>query len=104
MTRFAHRDRRTFRASRIPRRRESGYAVLFAIFLVATLLIVVTAATPLLLTQGRREREEEAVWRGKQYVRGIRLYYQKNGRFPGSLEELAKPNAAGVHFLRKEYK
>jgi hypothetical protein len=76
-----------------------------AIFLVATMLLLAAAATPNILTQGRRLREQEAIWRGNQYVRAIRLYYQKNGRYPASLEDLAKPNAAaGVHFLRKSYK
>ncbi len=84
-------------------RREAGYTVLMVIFFVATLALVATVATPNLLNQGRREREEEMVWRGKQYVRAIRLYYQSNGRFPPSLEELTEPNAAGVHFLRKVY-
>jgi hypothetical protein len=68
------------------------------------MLLFAAAATPNILTQGRRVREREAIWRGNQYVRAIRLYYQKNGKYPTSLEELAKPNAAGVHFLRKSYK
>jgi hypothetical protein len=83
---------------------EAGYAVLFAIFLVATMLIFAAAATPNILIQGRRLREQEAIWRGNQYVRAIRLYYQKNGKYPASLEDLAKPNAVGVYFLRKSYK
>ena len=84
-------------------RGEAGYTVLMVIFFVATLALAATVATPNLLNQGRREREEEMVWRGKQYVRAIRLYYQSNGRFPPTLEELTEPNAAGVHFLRKVY-
>jgi hypothetical protein len=83
---------------------EDGYAVLLAIFLVATMLLLAAAATPNVLTQGRRLREQEAIWRGNQYVRAIRLYYQKNAKYPTSLEDLAKPNAAGVHFLRKPYR
>ncbi len=85
-------------------RHQAGYAVLLAIFLVATMLLLAAAATPNILIQGRRLREQEAVWRGNQYVRAIRLYYQKNGKYPTSLEDLAKPNAAGVHFLRKAYR
>ena len=83
---------------------EAGYAVLLAIFLVATMLIFAAAATPNILIEGRRLREQEAIWRGNQYVRAIRLYYQKNGKYPANLEDLAKANAAGVHFLRKSYK
>jgi hypothetical protein len=85
-------------------RSDDGYAVLLAIFMVATMVLLAAAATPNILTQGRRLREQEAIWRGNQYVRAIRLYYQKNGKYPPSLEDLTKPNAAGVHFLRKAYK
>jgi len=83
---------------------ECGYAVLLAIFMVATMLLLAAVATPNILTQGKRLREQEAIWRGNQYVRAIRLYYQKNGKYPSSLEDLAKPNAVGVHFLRKAYR
>ena len=93
---------RAFRRNR--RGVERGYAVLFAIFLVATMLLLAATATPNILTQGRRLREREAIWRGNQYVRAIRLYYQKNGKYPSNLEDLTKGNAAGVHFLRKAYR
>jgi hypothetical protein len=86
------------------KRPEGGYAVLLAIFMVATMVLLAAAATPNILTQGRRLREQEAIWRGNQYVRAIRLYYQKNGKYPSNLEDLTKANAAGVHFLRKTYK
>lgn len=85
-------------------RPEGGYAVLLAIFMVATMVLLAAAAMPNILTQGRRLREQEAIWRGNQYVRAIRLYYQKNGQYPSNLEDLTKGNAAGVHFLRKAYK
>src|SRR5580693_6180467 len=84
-------------------RGDDGYAVLLAIFMVATMLLLAATATPNILTQGRRLREQETIWRGNQYVRAIRLYYQKNGKYPPSLEDLSKANAVGVHFLRKAY-
>lgn len=68
------------------------------------MLLFAAVAAPNVLTEGRRLREQEAIWRGKQYVRAIRLYYQKNGKYPSSIEDLTKPNATGVHFLRKAYK
>ena len=83
---------------------EAGYALLLAIFLVASMLLFAAVAAPNVITQGRRLREQEAIWRGNQYVRAIRLYYQKNGKYPSSIEDLTKPNATGVHFLRKSYK
>jgi type II secretory pathway pseudopilin PulG len=83
-------------------RREAGYALLMVVFMASVMLIVAMAAAPNLLTQGRREKEEELVWRGQQYARAVRLYYRKNGRFPQSVEDLAKAKNQ-VRFLRKAY-
>jgi hypothetical protein len=49
----------------------------------------------------RREQEVEAVRRGNQYVRAIRLYYRKFGHYPGSMEQLEKTN--NIRFLRQRY-
>jgi hypothetical protein len=73
-----------------------------AIFLSATLFLLAFAAAPSILNQGRREREQQLIWRGNQYVRGIRLYFQKNGRFPQNKEELIK-GTLNVHFVRKAF-
>ena len=87
-----------------PPRGDGGYAVLLAIFMVATMLLLAATATPNILTQGQRLREQDAIWRANQYVRAIRLYYQKNRKYPSNLDDLTKANADGVHFLRKAYK
>jgi hypothetical protein len=55
------------------------------------------------LTDGRREKEKEMVWRGKQYVRGIRRYYMKMHRFPTEIDDLVKPKT-GIRFMRQAYK
>ena len=82
---------------------EAGYALLMVIFMVATMLLFAVAATPSVIVEGRRLREQEDVWRGNQYVRAIRLYSQKTGRYPQTVDDLTKPDAAGNHFLRKTY-
>jgi hypothetical protein len=84
-------------------RHEAGYALLMAVFMVATIIVLVAAISPSVLIQGRREREQDAVWRANQYVRAVRLYYQKNGRFPQTLEDLTKASPSGAHYLRKVY-
>jgi hypothetical protein len=66
------------------------------------MLLLAFAAAPSILNQGRREREQQLIWRGNQYVRGVRLYFQKNGRFPQTMEELTK-GTLDVHFLRKSF-
>ena len=83
---------------------ERGYALLFALFLVASMILMAAVAAPRVLTEGRREKEAELIWRGKQYMRAIRLYYQKNGKYPASLEDLEKADQVGNHYLRKAYK
>jgi hypothetical protein len=88
--------------ARIARDKQSGYALLMALFLVATMIILATVVTPSVLTEGRREREQEAIWRGNQYVRAIQLYYRKNGRYPQTMDDLTK-GSLEVHFLRKLY-
>ena len=90
-------------------RGQEGYALSLVVFLLALIVIASVAAAPDVITNGRREKEEEMIWRGKQYVRGIRLYvryYQMHGgttRFPTSMEDLTK-NKVGLRFMRQAYK
>lgn len=84
--------------------RECGYALLMVMFIAALMIAVVMTAAPNILTQGKREKEEEMIWRGKQYVRGIKLYYRKLGRFPTSLDDLTKPKVGTLRFMRQAYK
>ncbi len=84
--------------------RQQGYALLMVIFIAALILAAVMVANPSVLTQGRREKEEEMIWRGKQYVRGIKLYYRKLGRFPTSIDDLTKPKTGSLRFMRQAYK
>ena len=81
---------------------EAGYTFLMLVFIVATMLIFASAAVPNLITQGRRERERELIWRGNQYKRAIGLYYRAFGRYPTSIEDLTKLTD-GKRFLRKAY-
>jgi len=94
---------RRFRGS-ARKRRESGYALLLAVFLTTILLLASIIAAPSVRTERQREKEEEMIWRGKQYVRGIKLYYRKNGRFPTSLDDLIKPKNGSLRFLRQAFK
>jgi hypothetical protein len=60
-------------------------------------------AAPTVLSSIQREKETEMVWRGKQYTRGVRMYYLKMNRFPTSLDDLTKPKT-GIRFMRQAYK
>ena len=80
-------------------RSQRGYAYLMALFMVVALIIASQVAVGNVVTQGRREREEESIWRGQQYVRAIRLYYRKTGHYPTTLDDLKK-GMPELHFLR----
>ncbi len=70
---------------------EDGYALMMVVFFTALLLIATMVAAPRILLEGKREKEKEMIWRGHQYVRGVKLYYRKMGRFPTSIDDLTKP-------------
>ena len=72
------------------------------IFLLAILILTLAIAAPAVKTELMRDREIETMQRGKQYVRGIQLYYRKFGRYPPSVDALVKPTN-GIRFLRKKY-
>jgi hypothetical protein len=88
---------------------QQGYALVLVVFLLALIVVGLATVTPNILVNGRRDKEEEMIWRGKQYVRGIRLfvrYYQMHGgqtKFPTSMDDLAK-NKVGIRFMRQAYK
>jgi len=88
---------------------QQGYALVLVVFMLAVLVITLATVTPNILVNGRRVKEEEMIWRGKQYVRGIRLfvrYYQMHGgqvKFPTSMDDLTK-NKVGIRFMRQAYK
>jgi type II secretory pathway pseudopilin PulG len=84
-----------------PRRGEQGFLLVGVIVLVALLLLVLSIAAPIVAKDLRRERELEAVHRGQQYTRAIRLYYKKFNSYPATVKQLEKTN--NERFLRQHY-
>ena len=82
---------------------ERGYAMLMALSMTMMILIASTAMIANLRIEGKRQREDEAIWRGNQYARAIRLYFHKTGHYPQTLEDLQK-GLPQLHFLRQAYK
>ena len=78
--------------------------MLLAVFFVTLLMLSTIVAAPSIRTARQREKEEEMIWRGKQYVRGVKLYYRKTGHFPTSLDDLTKPKMGSLRFMRQAYK
>jgi hypothetical protein len=91
------------KVSREGRSRESGFAFLLALALVLVTVALTSTFLQIGATQHRRAVEEETIWRGNQYVRAIRLYYHKTGRYPQTLDDLNK-GLPELHFLRQPYK
>jgi len=86
-------------------RDEAGYALLLMVFLTALLVVSSLYVGLRLTTEAKRQKEEEMIWRGKQYVRGIKLYYKKTGRYPTTLDDLTKGAGVGnIHYMRQAYK
>ncbi|KAA6464839.1 type II secretion system protein [Acidobacteria bacterium AB60] len=80
---------------------EAGYMLVSVIILLAIFLIAMSVAAPRVADSIRRDREVEAMHRGKQYIRAIQLYYRKFHAYPPNLDALVKTNE--IRFLRKKY-
>jgi len=86
-------------------RAEGGYILVLMVFMTAMLVVSTLVVGLSIKTEAKRQKEEEMIWRGKQYVRGIKLYYKKTGRYPTSFDDLTKGSGPGnIHFLRQAYK
>ena len=71
--------------------RPSGTTLLILLVIISFLTVALLVALPVWTTEIQREREEELVFRGGQYVEAIRLFQKKNpGTFPRDLKELLK--------------
>lgn len=81
------------------KRRRNGYVLIVLMMAVLVLAIGLTVAVPVLETELRREKEEELIFRGRQYVEAVRLFQTNNpGRFPASLKDLSDNG-----YLRKPF-
>jgi len=77
-----------------------GYVVIMLMMAVFTISVGLLVAVPVWRTELRREKEEELIFRGKQYVEAVRIYVQKNpGRYPAIRSELLDEKC-----IRKLYK
>jgi len=78
----------------------AGYSLVILMMAAFVLAVGLLVAIPVWETQVRREKEEELIFRGRQYVEAVRLYLAKNpATIPKSLDDLVKGR-----FLRRLYK
>ena len=78
---------------------EQGYAMAALLVMLTIMAILMTAAMPVWRQQAQREKEEELVFRGQQYVRAIRLFQMKNQALPSSIDMLVDGR-----YIRKKFK
>ena len=62
------------------------------VVVMALMAIALTVAVQTATFHKRRENETELIFRGQQFVEGVRLFRARNGRLPLTLEELVKAN------------
>jgi len=67
---------------------ESGFTLAGVLVTLAFLLILMTAAATQWSFIKKRAKEEELLFRGRQYARALKFYYKKFNTFPNELEEL----------------
>ena len=80
---------------------EAGYILLAVIFMTVILLIGLAIAAPKMARSIQRDKDLETIHRGEQYKRALKLYYQKFGSYPTSIDQLVETNQ--MRFLRKKY-
>jgi len=66
---------------------------------MAVMAVLMSAALPVWRHDAQREKEEELVWRGQQYMRAIRLFHSRTQTFPSSIDMLVQGR-----YLRKKFK
>jgi type II secretory pathway pseudopilin PulG len=85
---------------RTQRRADRGYAMAALLVTLAVMSVILGMVMPVWRTVVQREKEEELVFRGRQYARAIALYQrQYAASYPASLDVLVEQK-----FLRKKYK
>jgi type II secretory pathway pseudopilin PulG len=85
-----------------PSKSEEGYILVAVIFLLALFTIALAVALPKVTKEIQRDRELETMNRGKQYIRGVRMYYKKFNAYPPNVDALVKPTN-NIRFMRKKY-
>jgi len=80
--------------------RNSGYAMVALLVAMSIMAVMMTVAMPVWKQNVQREKEEELIFRGKQYMHAITLFGRKfANQQPPNLDVLVEQR-----FLRKKYK
>ena len=78
---------------------DAGYAMAALLVMIGVMAIVLSAVMPVWRHESQREKEEEYVFRARQYARAVGLYFRRFQTYPPSFDVLVSQR-----FLRKKYK
>jgi type II secretory pathway pseudopilin PulG len=92
-----------FLRPRLRFRNEKGYTLAVVAVFTTVLLVTLSAAVLNWQKARQREREEELIFRGKQFMRAIELWQRKfPGTYPTTIDALL--STSNTRFLRKKWK
>jgi type II secretory pathway pseudopilin PulG len=83
-------------------RRMAGYTLVAVVIGIAVLTILTAAVAPAVSIIMQRDREDELIFRGRQYARAIILFQRRYGRLPTSLKEMFENRPRTLRKLFKE--
>src|SRR5216117_351259 len=79
---------------------QQGYAMAALLVAMSIMAVMMTVAMPVWKHTAQREKEEELIFRGKQYVHAIGMFQRKFANaYPPNIDVLVDQR-----FLRKKYK
>ena len=81
--------------------RSRGYTLVALMVGITVMLVAIAAILPLASAEAQRGKEEELIFRGRQYAEGIRTFRRRYGRYPNSLKEMLEMRP---HTIRKLWK
>jgi len=84
------------------RSREAGFTLVGVVIGIAIITILLAAVGPSISLILERDREQELLFRGKQYARSILIFQKRYGRLPNELNELYKMKPRSVRQLWKD--
>ena len=90
------------RGNAAARRGEAGYNLVVLIIAITVMTAMLAAMLPLVSQEIRRDKEEELVFRGLQYVEAIRLFQIRYQRLPNKLSELIEVKPRCIRQLWKD--
>jgi type II secretory pathway pseudopilin PulG len=83
-------------------RKQRGYTLVAIVIGIAILTILTAAVAPAVSVIMQRDREDELIFRGRQYARGITLFQRRYGRLPTTLKEMYENRPRTLRKLWKE--